>query len=204
MQLPHPKVIYNIQFTMYNENMGKAVPNAFTLVELLVVIAVMAIVGVFTLANYRSFGEDQNLKSASLDIQSLLKQAQTNATANVICNGEFGAGWQVEFANDKKTINLKCGTSSTTQKVVQLGVDNYINISIDSISGVGSGCSSGLSFPVTVNFSTLKGNIDFGVANCNSLTIILKNKKISPDCNGSNLVKCKSLKIDTGGRIYVP
>ena len=39
----------------------------FTLVELMVVIAIMAIVGTFAIANYRSFGEDKDLENAVLE-----------------------------------------------------------------------------------------------------------------------------------------
>lgn len=171
----------------------------FTLVELLVVLAIMAIVGVFTLANYRSFGEDRNLKSAVLDIQSLLKQAQTNASTGTSCSGQYNdVRWCVEFANDK-TINLRCSTAlnacstAAIQKSVQLDIRNYINIGINSVSGTGIGCTSGLSFPFTVDFPKLKGNIGFGVANCTSLTITLKN---------INTQSTKLLKIEQGGRIY--
>lgn len=160
----------------------------FTLVELLVVIAIMAIVGVFTLANYRSFGEDQNLKSAVLDIQSLLRQAQTNATTKAACNGQYdGVRWWVEFVS-ATTINLRCTALTNPQKFLQLGANNYLNISIDSVSG-GSGCPT--EFPFTVNFSPLKGSMAFGGVNCTSLTITLKNTKST-----------KSLKIEQGGRIY--
>ncbi|MBU1031754.1 prepilin-type N-terminal cleavage/methylation domain-containing protein, partial [Patescibacteria group bacterium] len=50
----------------------------FTLVELLIVIVIMGIIGTFAMMNYRSFGEDQNLKNAGLDIQSMLRQAQSS------------------------------------------------------------------------------------------------------------------------------
>ncbi len=162
----------------------------FTLVELMVVLAIMAILGVFTLANYGAFGEDRNLKSAVLDIQSMLRQAQTNATVNAVCNGQHdGVRWWVEFTN-ATAINLRCTALNTPQKSLQLGVNNYLNINIDSVSGT-SGCPSG--FPFTVHFSPLKGNIAFEGANCTSLTIALKNIKTQ---------NRKSLKIEQGGRIY--
>lgn len=84
----------------------------FTLVELMVVIAIMAVIGAYTLSNYRSFGEDQNLKNAVLDIQSQLRAAQTSATANAICNNnQSGATWQLVYNTDKTTVNLYCQES---------------------------------------------------------------------------------------------
>ncbi len=163
---------------MYNGNMAKSASNAFTLVELLVVIAIMGVIGVFTLANYRSFGEDRNLKNASLDIQNLLRQAQTNASANAKCNTVFNAKWLVEFA-DNKTINLKCSLATNSIKSLPLGA----NIEIQS-------ASCGL--PFTTSFDPVSGKV--GLGTCTSpLTVTLTNSK-----TGS----IKSFKIEKGGRIY--
>lgn len=164
--------------------------NGFTLIEFLVVIAIMGIAGVFTIANYRSFGEDQNLKSAVLDIQSILKQAQTGATTRTICNTEYDSTWQVEFANTT-SINLKCQESAVLFQKKLLPLDTkYPNISIQSFSWTGSNCPTGLP---TVKFTLLSGKIDFGNANCTALKITLKNNKTGTT---------KDLTIEQGGRIY--
>lgn len=199
--------MYNVKFAMYNGNMGKAVPNAFTLVELLVAIAITAIVGVFALSNYRLFGEDQNLKSAVLDIQSLLRTAQTNASSNLSCDGQYGATWQIQIAN-ATTINLNCQVlggaivgSPTPVKQLILTEDTP-NISVQSIAPTGIGCTESTSpFPTVVSFAPLNGKISFegnlGL-NCTKvkeLTITLSNNKTS---------RTKSLKIDLGGKIYAP
>lgn len=158
----------------------------FTLVELLVVIALVAVVGTITLANFRTFGEDENLKSAILDIQSQFRVAQTNATTNVKCAAQYGTTWQVEFASTN-TVNLKCSASSNPQKTSPLGT----NIEIQQVSGTGSNCPTAL--PFTVGFAPLNGKIDFGDLRCTSLTITLKNNKTE---------STKSLSIEQGGRIY--
>ena len=137
--------------------------------------------------NYRSFGEDQNLKNAGLDIQSMLRQAQSSATANVKCNSKFGANWQVELA-DATIINLKCQefqAAAILKKSSTLGA----NIVIQEISG--TSCSSAL--PLTISFEALTGKIDLGEVNCSMITITLKNNK-----TGS----AKSFNIEKGGRIY--
>ncbi len=165
----------------------------FTLIELLVVIAIMAVIGVYSLSNYRSFGEDQQLKNSSLDIQNLLRQAQTSATANAICTDpQYSATWKVEFAN-VNTINLKCQESVSTilKKTLTLGT----NITIQSVSGVGIGCPSWPPFTTafTVTFTSLSGKMDFGDSGCSLLTITLINNKTS---------STKSLVLEQGGRIY--
>lgn len=171
--------------------MIKSVPNAFTLIELLVVISIMALIATVTLANYQSFGEEQKLKNASLDIQSQLRTAQTNATTNLKCNTESSATWQVEFA-DSTTTNLKCQEPSapaTLKKTLKLDT----NIILHSVSGVGAGCPIGV--PFTISFAPLSGSITPGAANCTSLMLNYRNTK-----TGS----FKSLIIEQGGRIHVP
>lgn len=165
----------------------------FTLIELLIVITVVAIIGIYTLANYRSFGEDQNLKSAVLDIQSQLRTAQANATANVKCSTQFSATWQVEYTSDKKTINLKCqepppSPLPVTKKTFTLGA----NIEISSVTG--SFCP-GLPPPAfTISFAPINGKISLGSdTRCSQLTITLKNTKTN---------STKSFIIEQGGRIY--
>lgn len=166
--------------------------SGFTLIEMLVVIAIMAVIGIFTLSNYKSFGEDQSLKNAVLDIQSQLRTAQTNATTNLKCGTQYSATWQVEFADDDKTINLKCSASADIQKTLQLDT----NIKIKEFSG--TSCED--ETPITIEFTPLSGKIGFiyGDGNnmsssCISLTVTLKNTKTGSD---------KSLTIEKGGKIY--
>lgn len=180
--------------------MKKTAPNAFTLIELVVAITIIAIIGVFVYANYKPFGEDQNLKNAVLDLQSQLRTAQTNATTNLKCNTQFGATWQVEYTDDRKTINLKCREPLSSpspsplptpflKKTLQLGT----NITIDSVTGA-VGCE--VSLPLTISFDPLSSKANFeGSTNCTSLGIKLKNSQ-----TGST----KFLTIEQGGRIYAP
>ena len=158
--------------------------SGFTLVELLVVISIISIIGIFTISNYSSFGEDKNLKNAVLDTISLLRQAQTNAMANVKCNTKYNAVWQVQAVNNK-TIAMSCleGTAFEKKRISLDEKDSNIEIK------AGTSCPS--SFTFTVNFAP-GGTISFeGYPNCSSLTIPLKNSKSS-----------KSLIIEKGGRIY--
>lgn len=171
----------------------KSAYNAFTLIELMVAISIMAIIAVYIFANYKSFGEDQNLKSAASDIQSLLRTAQTNATTNLRCNTpQKSAQWQTVFSNPS-TIELKCWEPPNPQRLKKtLQLDT--SIIIYSISGSGNSCPTGL--PFTISFAPLSGTMKLGSdEDCSWLTITLRNTK-----TGST----KALKIEQGGRIYVP
>lgn len=155
----------------------------FTLIELLVVIAIMGIISTVAFSNYKSFGEDQSLKNAVLDLQSQLRTAQTNAISNVKCGDAFSTIWQVEATTT--TVYLKCPNLGLTK-----GVKFDDNIRVDTVSGIGT-CP--LSNQFVIGFDSLSGRINLGGTNCTSLNISLKNSKTQ---------NIKSLIIEQGGRIY--
>lgn len=157
--------------------------NAFTLVELLVVITIMALIAAYTLSNYSSFGEDQKLKNAALDIQSLLRQAQANSTSNLKCQNQDNLGWQVVFTSSY-SLDLKCRNSSGTQFVKNFPLPGNITIS-----------SFTCGFGTAIEFVPLYGTM---ISTCGSgaITVTLSNSKLP--------VRTKSLIIEPGGRIYEP
>ena len=70
----------------------------FTLVELLLVMAVMAVVSVVTFTNYKAFREDQDLKKGMGQIQTVLRNAQTNASTRTRCHNFPSKNWSVKFS----------------------------------------------------------------------------------------------------------
>lgn len=166
----------------------------FTLIELLIVISIMAIMGSFAVANYRTFGEDKDLENAALDVVSFIRTAQTNATTNLKCDTQHGAIWQIEYASNA-VINLNCkedplAITFTDKKQLQLKA----NIEVDSITGNPSSyCTVG--YGSTINFTPINGQIELGgSSNCASLTATLKNAATS---NTKNVI------MEKGGKIYV-
>jgi prepilin-type N-terminal cleavage/methylation domain-containing protein len=162
----------------------------FTLIELLVVIAITAVVGTMTLANFRPFGEDQKLKSAVLDIQSLLVQAQTYASANAICQNKSGAAWQVGFVNNT-TVTLGCTDPGGFLQIKKTFI-SPADIELEQVSGTGIGCPS--SIPFLINYTLLSGKYSFSSASCTSLTVSMKNTQTN---------STKSLTIVQEGQIHV-
>lgn len=168
--------------------------HGFTLIELMVVITIMAIVGTFSIVNYRSFGEDQDLKSAVLDLKTFLKTAQTNATSKVLCEGNPPTVWRVNFENDSGDGRVIQRICHYQEPDVERQKQNFIlknNISFEKIcneqsctSGCETGVNSGESFVVA--FAPLSGQISFkfiysGSSTClddsSSITVVLKNLK---------------------------
>lgn len=169
--------------------------NGFTLVELLVVMSIMAITGIFTLSNFRSFGEDQNLKSAVLDLQSQLRSAQTNATANAICINNGGGTWQVTYSGSTASVNCQEAGAAPAPTSVPKTVTLGSNIQIEEVSGIpSSSCPNSAAVPFTISFNPLSGNMRIGNSSaCSSLSIGLMNSK-----TGTR----RFLTVEQGGKIY--
>lgn len=163
----------------------------FTLIELLIVISIMAIMGTFAIANYRTFGEDKDLENAALDVVSFIRMAQTNATTNLKCVLEYGGIWQIEYFS-RTVINLNCkeAASFINKKKLQMKA----NIKVDLITGNPSSyCTAG--YGSIINFTSINGQIELGGnSNCASLTATLKN---------TTRPNTKNVIIEKGGKIDV-
>lgn len=188
----------------------------FTLIELLVVIAIMAIVGTFAIANYRSFGEDQDLKSAALDIQSLLRIAQTNATTGLKCSGNPATTWKVNFFEDsgQKKVETACQYQGNNNWFDSKIYSFKENINLLKICGDSScTCQNDVSSDkrLEIWFSPVSGSMIYysfdvmcGFGMCEGPSSCFKNApNISANLKNTKTDSTKQVIIDKGGRVYV-
>lgn len=164
--------------------------NGYTLVELLIVIAIISILGVVVFINARTFAQDQVLNRSLGEVQSALRLAQTNATSGLVCIdsenvAQGGVWWSVQFSDKTKAL-IYCEKSNQSQKTFQLD-----NVEIVSIKG--SSCAQDASLPVTVTYSALYGVLTFSaldpcIGTSNTLTFTFKNLK-NGNVKGFNLSK---------------
>lgn len=169
--------------------------SGYTLVELLVVMTILSLIGLFTFINLGNFRQDKLLDATLTNLQSLIRTAQANAHSGVVCAGVGGATWSVEFKDDK-TANLKCKADSQQNDTTVSSASPEAGVKFQSISS-GSGCNS--AFPqnsVTVNFLPLSSGISFVdlTSNC-----ISSGQYISVTLSGKTGVK--TVKINKGGSI---
>lgn len=168
----------------------------FTLIEILVGLAVVAVLGIAGYINYRTFSQEQVMDDAVSKAQSLLRTAQTNATASLKCETVASTEWMVVFTNTT-TLQLQCKRLDNLQEktIKQLILTN--NVQIDSIGTLS--CTA--LFPMTIGFNTLSGKVSFSDPNprricierLNEITVKIKHT-LSP-----NLLK--SITITNGGGI---
>ncbi len=136
----------------------------FTLVELLIVISIIGILGVLTFANFKDFSQAQILSKAITDTQTILRQAQSNATSSTLCNNTGGLNWGVNFNSSGTGVDLICGPADSVQKTI-----NFTNVKVVSIKG--SSCISKLNLPFKISYSPLYGKVTFtGSDNCIALS----------------------------------
>ncbi len=158
----------------------------FTLIELLVVISITAVIGIYAIANFRSFGADQNTKSSALEIQSFLRLAQSNSTSNLKCQSQPTTNWFIVFTSNT-SLDLKCQNSvGTSSSLKSLSMPENITYTVANASG---DCT-----PNQVNFAPLTGAMT--TSNCSSGSIIIN---LANSKGGS-----KQVRVEQGGRIYVP
>lgn len=178
----------------------------YTLIELLVVISIIALISIVGFVNFKNFSQEQVAVKAQGQVQTILRLAQSNATASVVCGSSVPPAWTIEL-RDRNNIYLKClGVDQRTYALDSSAV-------VDSISGMnsisGSSCASSLTStpnPITtqidISFTNLNGVVNFTdsdptnncLPNSTSLIITLKN---------NNTDATKNVIISKGGAINV-
>lgn len=170
----------------------------FTLIEILVAIALISTMAVIALPNFRTFGENQDIKNSSLELVRSLRQAQSSATSGTRCSTKPSDNWTVKVRQNGFQIVGNCldpavdippATPSPEAK-------NFYTLP-DTIEVLSTSCGTGAAGNAdivfkrsTVTFSCLNAAVVSGV----TFTMTLKNKS-TPDQSMVN--------VNTAGAINV-
>lgn len=180
----------------------------FTLVEILVVLAIMGIIGMMTYLNIGTFREDENLKSVASDLQSYLRLAQSNATTGIKCGLSGGVSW-VLLIKDRTTLQLRCQTQTAVDPPIrEWTIKNPAQI--DAIEGVlqSTNCASSFTSTsateITVTFSYLLGNVVFSDSDHTNTCLSGSTKmRIKVRKNAESPDDLRTVTINKGGSIDV-
>lgn len=142
----------------------------FTLIELLVAISILAIIGVLLFVDFGPFRKDQALLTATNNIQSFIRSAQTNATAGVLCSGtgestlRSGSAWSLKFSPTNSSIQIVCEKTQEIEKMLKLQdniryeikcADNEVGLDSDT-----SNCAD-IADDFVITFSPIYGKVCF-------------------------------------------
>ncbi len=166
----------------------------FTLLELLIVIALLSLVMVFVMPNIKNIRDEQGLSSAALELQSNLRSAQNNALSGLKCtsSAQSAVNWQLNLIDDKNyQIEANCldGTSPTKQ----YSLSTY-NVIVELVNGCSNVTRAG------VTYSNVLGIVSFTPpAGCTASSSLEFSLKVA----NNNNIAAKKVVVDQGGRVYV-
>lgn len=99
----------------------------FTLIELLVVFSILSIIAAISIASFVNYSRTQALKTAGLDIITLIQQAKSRAQTQVKpteCAGNGLQGYEVRFCG---LSGSSCGAADTYEMAVVCGSAIVLN-----------------------------------------------------------------------------
>lgn len=91
-------------------------PKGFTLVEILITIAIIGLATALAIPNITNFSQSQDVTNSAIDLKNLIRKAQSNAQSGVVCSTNQPAyGWDVWLFSDRMELRCRTGPDPTTQ-----------------------------------------------------------------------------------------
>ena len=82
---------------------------AFSLIELLLAIALIGLVVAVAIPNLRQFSGTQEIDAAASQLINTLRTAQSSAASNIKCpDGDISSGWNVVLTTNSYSLNAGC------------------------------------------------------------------------------------------------
>lgn len=172
----------------------------YSLIELLVVISIISIFALVSFINFKNFSNDQITTKAVEQVKDLMRLAQSNSTAGVPCPPLSGPNWGVTFNLNQTSLDLVCGSPSSSQKTLNLENAKIQSLQCSPSSSVCPPTGSTFIPPLTVNYAALFGNVNFSgtsetcINSASTMMVVVRNTK-------NNVDKCFTL--SKGGAIDV-
>ncbi len=139
----------------------------FTMIELLIVMAIMATLTGVMIPNLRGYNTNQKLVEAASQVQSDIRLIQTNATSGVKCTSSTAATWYLQVDPNKPAaykIGNTCLTAAEASAETRTFSSGVTIKSIQYTTGVSTTTAS-LANCTRVSFSNIYSNLSFSNSN---------------------------------------
>lgn len=147
LRVKKEKSVLNSALTTLNSTL------AFTLIEILIAIAIISVVAVVGIPNLRKFNENQEFSNDVSNLIRKLKQAQSSSHSSIVCsNGSTSTSWSVKLDStpDRFSYLDSCNSSGT--------VDVLKSAKIVSVK---TRSDEGCTLPVEIKFVNQTRTIEF-------------------------------------------
>lgn len=167
--------------------------NGFTLIEILIVVALLAITAVVVIPNLRKFNEDQDLISASNSLKQALRIAQSSASSGTKCSTLPAQSWKVSIQTQQLNVVALCLDPSTQaspspEARTPMAFPQGISVSSDNCGVLGN---------VGADIIFTSGKISF---TCNNGLFV--SSPFIVTLSSSKSTQTMDITIDSGGLIY--
>lgn len=179
--------------------------NGFSLIELLIAIAIVALVTAIAIPNLKQFNKSQEIEGAALQLFNTIRTAQSSAAAHIKCpTGQTSTKWQVDLnlsgSSDTYSLIANCQTAPTQETMETIMSTPFAPTpkSLATFQAITDIC--GISTNVSLFFTNQQFTFSCngGPVQTSALEITLRN---GANCNSPNL--CKSVVIESGGVIRI-
>lgn len=119
--------------------------SGFTLIEILISIAIISLAGVFVLPNLGKFNTGQQVLNVASELKTVLKNASSRTASNIKCNNtNASSAWQV-IINKTTPVSFSLEAVCDNNNIVR----HYSSAITQNVSIASSSCTS---YPVTLTF----------------------------------------------------
>lgn len=182
--------------------------SGFTLIEMIIVIALIAGFIAVALPRMNNFNKEQFLPQAADALQEAIRVAQSSATSGVKCSSEVSTAWYFEFKSNPGPSSYSYVIGSTCSLLTPTPVPSPISSSVNVVSVDIQGCSLITSNfgGVGVIFQNISGGVSFlqGFTNNCSAVQLDKAPKMTITLQlGNDASKQAKIVVERGGAIYV-
>ncbi len=153
---------------------------AFTLIELMVSLAILGLLAAVALPNLSNFGSNDDLNQAGANLKSNLINAQSLAASGIKCsNGKYARSWTLRLNSSSYSILAECKDLTDVVSTID-SHDTYTYP--PAVTLTGTSCPSGTT-NADIVFTGYKVSFicDTNPLVTNQMVINLKNSKTNPN-----------------------